>query len=183
MKTLIRSAAVCLIIPAIAACDTAPTALVPAGELVGPSAVEGVADTRLDPVARQVFRFMIDTPELIDNPDLIDNPNLRPWAGSIVDANGEEAGGIRIEWLLPAVKRGETLRLSQVWSFDGDGNLPAVQLDGVLNLSAGQLVLNGRQADGGTVHVRGQVLVSDGGSSIFGELMFNPQPDPPMPIP
>jgi hypothetical protein len=80
------------------------------------------------------------------------------------------------------VQRGETLRLRQRWSFEGAA-LPAVQLDGILNLVTGRLVLNGRTGPGGAVHVHGMVAGSGGGLSIGGDVMFNPQPDPPMPRP
>ena len=55
-----------------------------------------------------------------------------------------------------------------------------VTLRGTINLVTGRLVLNGRTADGDIVHVSGGI--ADGGSggiSIGGDVMFNPQPEPP----
>jgi hypothetical protein len=122
---------------------------------------------------RELFRFTID------NPELIDDPNLRPWSGTYVDAAGRETP-LRVDPLLPAVRTGQTLHLSQNWTFGADGNaLPAVRVAGVANLRNGRVVLNGTTADGRVVHVHGWVVRTGGVSVLGGELMFNPQPDPP----
>lgn len=95
---------------------------------------------------------------------------------------------------------GATVRLAQTWTlFPPDPVIPpdpihppdpvfppdpiaplSITLGGILNLTTGELVLNGRTADGVPVHVRADVQLSSGGLSIpGGELMFNPQPEPP----
>jgi hypothetical protein len=40
-------------------------------------------------------------------------------------------------------------------------------------------VLNGSTAAGERVHVQGVVILGGAGISVGGELMFNPQPEPP----
>lgn len=151
----------------LAACaDSTP--LAPAASDLSPSHdVSVMFNPQPDP-PKEILSFLIDTPELFDG---------RPWQGVF----GERATGggiLNIEQLLPAVQLGETLRLRQRWTFTGDGvALPAVQLEGLLNLRSGRLVLTGRGADGGLVQVQGWSTA--GGGAIGGELMFNPQPDPP----
>jgi hypothetical protein len=59
-----------------------------------------------------------------------------------------------------------------------------VSMTGIINLATGRLVLNGEVGsttpdDGQPVHVRGQVVDGGGGISVGGEVMFNPQPEPP----
>ena len=55
-----------------------------------------------------------------------------------------------------------------------------IQLHGIINFTNGELVLNGVSALGQQVHVRGTVvLASSGAMTAGGELMFNPQPEPP----
>ena len=58
--------------------------------------------------------------------------------------------------------------------------LPVVlELHGILQ-RGGQLVLNGNALPGGAAHARAVVTTGTDGISIgVGELMFNPQPDPP----
>jgi hypothetical protein len=155
-----------------AGCSDAPTA--PATGASNPafaSEAEIMFNPQPDPYA-EIFRF------------LIDNPNLSggDWRGSYLGRGPEAQFGVVIENLPAPERQGEALHLSQRWSFDtADGPLPPVRLDGVLNLRSGRLALNGHRADGGTVHVRGWLSTTGGGSSIAGEVMFNPQPDPPMP--
>jgi hypothetical protein len=135
------------------------------------SDIDALFNPQPDPY--RVLEFMIDTPELIDNPELLD------WRGTFGGRDG--LAGDLIVSMLPAVQRGEALHLRQSWQLvPSDGStLPAIQLDGVLNLSTGDLVLNGVNGDGTRVHVRGFVATTGGTTSIGGHLMFNPQPDPP----
>jgi hypothetical protein len=122
---------------------------------------------------RELFRFTVD------NPELIDDPNLRPWTGAYLDAAGREVP-LRVDHLLPAVRTGQTLHLSQGWTFGTDGDaLPAVRVTGVADLHNGRVVLNGTAADGRIVHIQGWAVGTAGGGVLGGELMFNPQPDPP----
>ena len=79
----------------------------------------------------------------------------------------------------------------QTWGFVAPGPCRDVQpgpcippvsatLRGTLNLRTGQLVLDGTADYGAGVHVRGASASTPGGpASIAGEVMFNPQPDPP----
>jgi len=122
---------------------------------------------------KEIFRFLIDTPELIDNPE------LRGWTGTFVNGDGVD-GVLLVNHLLPAVQRGGVLHLRQTWTFTiGDTTLPAVQLDGILNLNSSHLVLNGRDVTGNIVQVHGMLTSAGGIGSIGGAVMFNPQPDPP----
>jgi hypothetical protein len=159
----------------LAACMESPTSPVP-GSTVASRAPEigPMFNPQPDP-PMEIRAFVLDDV-------LIDNPNLRPWMGSW---GRRDAGGpLSVELLLPAVQQGQTLRLSQSWEFGGEGvGLPAVQLDGVLNLDSGRIVLNGLDGAGQPVHVQGWMTSSGGAYSIAGEVMFNPQPDPPMPQP
>ncbi|MBA4156965.1 MAG: hypothetical protein H0X65_05760 [Gemmatimonadetes bacterium] len=158
-----------------AGCAEAPGMLGPEQPRLSIDAGVGVMfNPQPDPPGK-IFRFLIDTPQLIDN------PNLRSWEGTFGSRGGTE-GVLTVENLLPAVQHGETLRLKQSWNFISDGtSLPAVQVDGVLNLRSGRLVLNGRDGDGTLVHIQRWLTVNGDGSSIGGAVMFNPQPDPPKP--
>ncbi len=122
---------------------------------------------------RELFRFRIHTPESIDN------PNLREWTGRFSAADGRE-GLLAVANIRPAVQRGQTLHLRQrcILSVGGD-RFPAVQVDGTLNLRSGRLTLAGHNAAGARVQIRGQFTAGADGGSIGGDVMFNPQPDPP----
>jgi hypothetical protein len=108
----------------------------------------------------------------------------RAWVGVVRDpATGVER---RLEVVVESVEmNGRTLRLAQVWILHPpDPIIPPdpirVALQGTLNLANGLLVLNGIIEDGLTrAHVRGEATVSEGSVSALGELMFNPQPEPP----
>lgn len=54
-----------------------------------------------------------------------------------------------------------------------------IQLSGIINWTSDQVVLNGATAGGVRAHVRGLATADAGVVSIGGELMFNPQPEPP----
>lgn len=87
-----------------------------------------------------------------------------------------------------SVKRGRTVHLVQAWTFYPEPVHPpepvipptpmrpvTVVLKGIHNTVAGILVLNGKQA-----HVNAKFTSGGSGAvSIGGELMFNPQPEPP----
>lgn len=157
----------------VAACDSdSPTLLAP-GHAPDSPGVIGEFNPQPDPPKPQErYRYSIDNPELIDNPD------LRPWVGEIVGPHGD-ALGLTVQTLRPPVDRGGILELDQVWRWmDGDVER-AVQVSGVLNLTNGQMVLNGGGPLVRGVHVRGSLIVLDGTTTLGGELMFNPQPDPP----
>ncbi len=60
------------------------------------------------------------------------------------------------------------------------GGESTATLFGIIDLRTGALVLNGATADGGILHVQGDGSVSEGGAiSVGGDVMFNPQPEPP----
>jgi hypothetical protein len=113
----------------------------------------------------------------VDNPNLLVDP--RGATGRLLDTAGREVGQIAVSAIQPARVAGQTVHLNQRWDFITDGtSLPAVKVAGVLNMATGLLVLNGVADDGRRVHGRGQV--DSGLGSLLGQLMFNPQPDPPM---
>jgi len=158
-----------------AGCSDAPGMVAPDQTLLSAGPDAGVMFNPQPDPPKEIREFVLDDV-------LIDTPELRPWMGTwgVRDAGGP----LSVDQLLPAVQQGKTLRLSQRWNFDGAGaGLPAVQLDGILNLQTGRLVLNGRDGAGKPVHVQGWMTSSGGAYSIAGEVMFNPQPDPPMPQP
>lgn len=110
------------------------------------------------------------------------------WSGFLGDPAAGPAGDLAVQ-AMRAEKRGATLYLVQSWTlaFPPDPIHPpdpvetvTATLHGTINLETGALVMNGKTADGDIVKVRGQVV--DGGSggfSIGGDVMFNPQPEPP----
>jgi hypothetical protein len=110
------------------------------------------------------------------------------WVGRFTEVDGT----LEVE-TITAARHGDTIHLEQVWRlfppdpihppdpvFPPDPISP-ITLSGILNLESGILVLNGGEPDSSQVHVRGQVDFNEGGSisNIIGELMFNPQPEPP----
>lgn len=108
------------------------------------------------------------------------------WRGRFDDTNLN--GQISVE-TLSSMRRGKTLHLEQAWTLHPPEPVEPVQitLKGILNLAKGSIVMNGdTETDGmeiskGTkVHIRGQFTDTGGGAiSVGGELMFNPQPEPP----
>jgi len=101
------------------------------------------------------------------------------WVGRFSDAATGVVGALEVE-TLSSTRLGETLYLVQLWTlFPPDPAIP-VALEGSLNLTSGLLVLNGAEVEGPQAHVQGQVVFGEGGAiSVGGELMFNPQPEPP----
>jgi hypothetical protein len=173
----------CLLVAAVAAaCDSAPTAVAPEMALHSSEAELQFNPQPDPPMPQDLFRFTIDNPELIDNPNLIDDPNLRPWIGRFVDRIGVE-GVLTVEHL-SLERTGETLQVRQAWTLALDGFAPtSVVVQGTYVMDSGRFTLSGRTADGATVQIGAWRHDSGGSSSLGGELMFNPQPDPPMPIP
>jgi hypothetical protein len=134
-------------------------------------------NTRFNPApAPSVTRLQIQ----FDAVDLTGMATRLPWEGRF---SGRDGSGIVIvtNLLLPAVQRGMTTQLSQQWTFitDGTSNTTVMQVDGLLNRQNGLLVLNGFLG-AAPVHIRGETTESGGVTSIIAELMFNPQPDPPL---
>jgi hypothetical protein len=176
MRRIAKHTLALLVVGSVAAaCDAAPTGVANAPLDAALSAGAGVMFNPQPDPPREIRSFVLQDV-------LIDTPELRPWMGTwgVRDAGGP----LSVDHLLPAVQRGQTLRLSQRWTLGGEGmGLPAVQVDGILNLQSGRLVLNGRDGAGKPVHIQGWMTTSGGVNSIAGEVMFNPQPDPPMPQP
>ena len=103
------------------------------------------------------------------------------WAGTLGDP-AAGPGGTLAATMISSAQLGATMHLVQEWSLiPPDPIAPVtVTLRGTINLVTGRLVLNGRTAHGDIVHVSGGI--ADGGSggiSIGGDVMFNPQPEPP----
>lgn len=110
------------------------------------------------------------------------------WEGRF--ESSEFAGGIMVE-NLSSKQRGKTLHVVQLWTlYPPDPVLPVrITLKGILNHASSKMVLNGTAAPDGVLvknetkaHVRGEfAMTADGTISVGGELMFNPQPEPPHP--
>lgn len=108
------------------------------------------------------------------------------------EVRGGGGGALMVE-TLSSRRTGVVLHVRQRWTIHPpepvippdpihppDPIVPVVlELHGILQ-PGGQLVLNGSDLLGGAAHVRGVVSAGTDGISIgVGELMFNPQPDPP----
>lgn len=114
------------------------------------------------------------------------------WVGSFMDPVTGAEGQLEV---LPVSfeRHGQVARLVQTWvlSFPPDPIIPPdpvrLTLSGILNLASGQLVLNLHPPDPiippdpvrPRAHVRGEASIAAGVASVLGELMFNPQPEPP----
>lgn len=110
------------------------------------------------------------------------------WTGDFSDFREERIRVIT----LSSIKQGNTIHVVQTWMIvppepifppEPIVSLEPVQisLNGIINVANGNVVLNGMsEALGVNVHVRGQAMTLESGNiSIGGELMFNPQPEPP----
>lgn len=119
--------------------------------------------------------------------EIVGNPT-GDWTG---DFPGFRVGRIQVQ-TLSSMERGKTIHVVQTWMIvppepivPPDPIVPPepvqLSLKGILNLVNGNVVLNGMSDDlGVNVHVRGELMTTDSGNiSIGGELMFNPQPEPP----
>lgn len=110
------------------------------------------------------------------------------WTGHFPDFR---EGRIQVQ-TMSSMRRGRELHVVQSWMivppepiFPPEPIVPPepvhISLKGILNLASGNVVLNGMSDElGVNVHVRGQLTTLESGDiSIGGELMFNPQPEPP----
>lgn len=110
------------------------------------------------------------------------------WTGRFP---GFREGSIQIQ-TMNSIQRGKTIHVVQTWMvvppepiFPPEPIVPPepvhISSMGILNLANGKVVLNGMSDElGVNVHVRGESTTLSGGDiSIGGELMFNPQPEPP----
>jgi len=88
-----------------------------------------------------------------------------------------------------SVRAGQVVQLTQTWSFAASPCRGAVRgecvpassatLTGSMNVLTGALVLDGVSDHGVRVHVTARAGGPTGPTGIAGEVMFNPQPDPP----
>jgi hypothetical protein len=100
-------------------CSDTPRVLGPDQPLLAAGSDAGVMFNPQPDPPREIRAFVLDDV-------LIDTPELRPWEGSYGDGRGD-GGILRVDHLLPAVQRGQTLHLSQIWNFGADATaLPAV---------------------------------------------------------
>lgn len=162
MGTVHRSAAVGLGV-LLVACEPGPTA-------VGPT-----------PAPRHLDATVQFNPQPEPPPQLFDFQMEGLLTGRLAGRLGE--GGTVMVSTVEFMTRGGTVHLSQTWNVvPPDPIVPPepIMLMGIADTSTGKLVLNGMTEDGVPVHVRGQIVpTGNGGVSIGGELMFNPQPEPP----
>ncbi len=79
------------------------------------------------------------------------------------------------------IQRGSVFQVRQNWEVHPPDPIQPfeIELTGTINTANGRVVLNGSTTDGVRAHVLGFADLSDGGISMGGELMFNPQPEPP----
>lgn len=114
------------------------------------------------------------------------------WAGIIGDPAMGESGDVMVD-TQSSTTLGATVHLVQTWVLippdpiyppdpihPPDPVVPVVAtMHGVINTETGLIVLNGRSAEGIVVHVRGETSTNGGVISVGGNVMFNPQPEPP----
>jgi hypothetical protein len=116
------------------------------------------------------------------------------WHGEVVYATTGDEGVLEVETTFAEV-RGQTVHLVQTWRLFlpelgsdwaggswNEGDPVRLALAGLLDLTTGRLVLNGVVDDGqiSQAHVRGEAVIGEGGAlMVGGELMLNPQPEPP----
>jgi hypothetical protein len=186
MRSPVRPLLLSVLVPLAAPCQDSRT-LTPPADAVGPADADGpiAASFDVDPQ----FNPQPEPPGQV--PRFVAEGGLdRAWEGLLQDpATGVE---MRLEVLTESFQmNGQAVDLAQVWILFPPGPVippdPVhppdpirVALLGTLNLANGLLVLNGIIEDGRTrAHVRGEATVAEGGVSALGELMFNPQPEPP----
>jgi hypothetical protein len=96
-------------------------------------------------------------------------------------ARGGRSGDLAVE-TTAAVRRGTVLYVTQRWTVHAPEPVQPVVLElrGMVDGVSGRMILDGTSAAGHKARVTATVTSSGGGISIgVGELMFNPQPDPP----
>jgi hypothetical protein len=141
-----------------AACSNSSALLEP----MVPAFAAGGDDVRFNPQPDpplESHRFLVHVPQR--------DPGAA-WSGVYL---ASPVDSLFVRNLAAPVRRGETLHLRQSWSLPTDtAGVAPVQMDGILNLRSGRLVLNGRTASGRTVHVLAMPVDSAAGATHAGRL-------------
>lgn len=116
-------------------------------------------------------------------PTTVDFRVAGPIDGRLVGEyrRGDRGGDLTVE-TTAAVRRGTVLYLTQRWTVHPPEPVRPVVLDlrGMVDGVSGKMILDGTSTAGHKARVTAMATSSGGGISIgVGELMFNPQPDPP----
>lgn len=144
-------------------------------------------------ISEAEFNPQPDPPAKVFEFEIVGDPS-DDWAGRFP---GFREGNIQVQ-TLTSMQRGKTAHVVQTWMivppepiFPPEPVVPPepivppepvqISLMGMINFANGKVVLNGMSDElGVNVHLRGQLMtLSSGDISIGGELMFNPQPEPP----
>lgn len=139
------------------------------------------------------FNPQPEPPPKVFEVELLGDPT-GDWRGNFP---GFREGRIQVQ-TLSSMERGRNIHVVQTWMvvppepiFPPEPIVPPdpivppepvlISLKGIMNVANGNVVLNGMAEELGVhVHVRGQLMTLESGDiSIGGELMFNPQPEPP----
>lgn len=132
------------------------------------------------PVQVQMFNPQPEPPGHVSSfSDLVFDLDLEARSQPAGDLDDGSAVGIIIVGGRPV---GQTIHVEMIWEIlPPDPIEPiTVNLTGIINTANGRLELNGETEDGVGAHVAGTAeftIVTD--TRISGELMFNPQPEPP----
>lgn len=138
-------------------------------------------------IAEAFFNPQPEPPPKVFEIEIVGDPS-GDWTG---DFPGFREGRIQVQ-TLSSMRRGRIVHVVQTWIVvppepivPPDPIVPPepvhISLKGIFNLANGNVGLNGMSDElGVNVHVRGELMTMDSGDiSIGGELMFNPQPEPP----
>jgi hypothetical protein len=156
-------------------------------------APEPTLDIQKNEISESDFNPQPEPPPKVFEFEIVGDPS-GDWTGNFSEFR---EGRIEVE-TLSSMMRGKTIRVVQTWIvvppepiFPPEPIVPPdpivppepvqISLMGIINLANGKVVLNGLSDElGVNVHVRGHTMtLSSGDISIGGELMFNPQPEPP----
>ncbi|MDX1640677.1 MAG: hypothetical protein R3220_03205 [Balneolaceae bacterium] len=157
------------------------------------TAVVNPLDIREAQIGEANFNPQPEPPPKVFEFEIVGDPS-DDWTGNFPDFR---EGRIEVE-TLSSMMRGKTIHVVQSWVlvppepiFPPEPIVPPdpivppepvqISLMGIINLANGKVVLNGMSDElGVNVHVRGQAMtLGSGDISIGGEVMFNPQPEPP----
>lgn len=149
-----------------------------------PAATDTHIGIQQNQIAEAFFNPQPEPPPKVYEFEIVGDPD-GDWIGRFP---GFDRIGVKVQ-TLNSMRRGKTVQVEQTWTFVPPENIfpqdeiePVnISLKGILNLANNTVVLNGMSDElGVNVHVRGQLITLESGDiSIGGELMFNPQPEPP----